>query len=99
LFIRAIEDNLSIHVSRQVKLALAACTEAQILFIQKYACYLNLIEPGWKLLRSLALKGRRFENLNELTFAFNQAMEYWKAHRHPYTWKKKPQEQVTLFGG
>jgi transposase len=94
-----IEDNLSIHVSRQVKLALAARPDIQILFIPKYACWLNLIEPWWKQLRSLALKGKRFENLDELTDSINQALEYWNAHAHPYVWKKKPQEQVTLLGG
>jgi len=43
-----IEDNLSIHVSREVKLALAAWPNIQVLFIPKYACWLNLIEPWWK---------------------------------------------------
>ena len=94
-----IEDNLSIHVSREVKLALAAWPNIQVLFIPKYACWLNLIEPWWKQLRSLALKGKCFENLDELTLALNQALAYWNAHRHPYTWKKKPQQQVTLLGG
>ncbi len=32
----------------------------------KYAAYLNLIEPWWKVLRSLALKGRRFETWEEV---------------------------------
>lgn len=94
-----VEDNLSIHTSRHVKLALAAWPNIQVLFIPKYACWLNLIEPWWKQLRSLALKGRRFETLDELTLGLNQAVEYWNAHRHPYVWKKRPQEQVTLFGG
>lgn len=94
-----IEDNLSIHTSRQVKLALAGWPEVQVLFIPKYACWLNLIEPWWKQLRSLALNGRRFETLDELTLTLNQAVEYWNAHRHPYVWKKKPQQQTTLFGG
>lgn len=40
-----IEDNLSIHISRQVKLGLAVWPEVQVLFIPKYACWLNLIEP------------------------------------------------------
>jgi transposase len=94
-----IEDNLSIHRSRQVTLALAAWPDIQVQFIPKYACWLNLIEPWWKQLRSLALKGRRFESLDELTQALNQAVEYWNKHRHPYTWKKRPHEQVTLLGG
>jgi len=94
-----IEDNLSIHASRQTRLALSAWPEIQIQFIPKYACWLNLIEPWWKQLRSLALKGRRFETLNELTEALNAALDYWNTHRHPYHWKKKPQVQVTILGG
>jgi transposase len=94
-----IEDNLSIHTSRQTRLALAAWPEVQVQFIPKYACWLNLIEPWWKQLRSLALKGRRFETLVELTEALNAALDYWNTHRHPYHWKKKPQKQVALLGG
>ncbi|NMC53875.1 MAG: IS630 family transposase [Chloroflexi bacterium] len=94
-----IEDNLSIHTSRQVKLALAAWPEIQVQFIPKYACWLNLIEPWWKQLRSLARKGRCFENLDQLTLALNQALDYWNAHRHPYLWKKKPQTQFSILGG
>ena len=94
-----IEDNLSIHTSRQTRLALAAWPEVQVQFIPKYACWLNLIEPWWKQLRSLALKGRRFETLDELTEALNAALDYWNTHRHPYHWKKKPQKQVALLGG
>jgi transposase len=94
-----IEDNLSIHKSRQTQLALAAWPEVQIQFIPKYACWLNLIEPWFKQLRSLALKGRCFETLDQLTQTLNSALDYWTAHRHPYRWKKKPQEQVTILGG
>lgn len=94
-----IEDNLSIHISRETMLALAAWPEIQIQFIPKYACWLNLIEPWWKQLRSIALKGRRFDTFDELVDALIAALDYWNAHRHPYHWKKKPQEQVTLLGG
>ena len=94
-----IEDNLSIHLSQKVKLALAAWPEIQLQFIPKYACWLNLIEPWWKQLRSLALKGCRFEDLDELTQALNGALDYWNTHCHPYYWRKKPQEQVTILGG
>jgi transposase len=93
-----IEDNLSIHTSRETRLALSAWPEIHIQFIPKYACWLNLIEPWWKQLRSLALKGRRFETLDELTSTLNAALDYWNAHCYPYRWKKKPQEQVTLLG-
>jgi transposase len=94
-----IEDNLSVHTSRQTKLALAAWPEIRIQFIPRYACWLNLIEPWWKQLRSLALKGRRFETLDELTETLNAALDYWNVHRHPYHWKKKPQQQAALLGG
>jgi transposase len=94
-----IEDNLSIHHSKDVKTALLAWPEIQIQFIPKYACWLNLIEPWWKQLRSLALKGRRFETLEQLAQSLCDALDYWNAHKHPYSWKKKPQQQPSLLLG
>jgi transposase len=94
-----IEDNLSSHHSRETRIALAAWPEIQILFLPKYACWLNLIEPWWKQLKSLALKGRRFETQAELETALWDALEYWNKHRYPYTWKKQPQEQLPPWGG
>jgi len=94
-----IEDNLTIHKSRDVKTALLAWPEIQIQFLPKYACWLNLIEPWWKQLRSLALKGRRFETVHELTHSLLAAVDFWNAHKHPYTWKKHPQQQPTLLLG
>ncbi len=94
-----IEDNLSIHTSRQVKLALLAWPEVQVQVIPKYACWLNLIEPWWKQLRSLALKGRRFETTEELMTALQAGLAYWDEHKHPYRWKKQPQEQPGLLLG
>jgi transposase len=55
--------------------------EVELRFIPTYACWLNLIEPWWKQLRSLALKGRRFEGVNEVIEAIIQATTYWNAHR------------------
>ena len=94
-----IEDNLSTHVSRNTQIALAAWPEIQVLLLPKYACWLNLIEPWWKQLRSLALKGRRFENQAELEAALWQALDYWNQHRYPYRWKKLPQQQLPPWGG
>ena len=94
-----VEDNLSTHISRETRLALTAWPEMRLQFIPKYACWLNLIEPWWKQLRSLALKGRCFETLDELTDALNAGLDYWNAHSHPYHWKKMPQEQASLLGG
>jgi transposase len=95
-----IEDNLSIHHSRQTQLALLAWPNVQIQFIPKYACWLNLIEPWWKQLRSLALKGHRFETVSQLRQALLVALDYWNAHKHPYHWKKRPKQlPLSLLGG
>jgi transposase len=94
-----IEDNLSTHHGRHTRLALAAWPEVQVQFIPKYACWLNLIEPWWKQLRSLALKGRRFESADQLIDALIAATAYWNNHRHPYQWKKRPQEQLPCLAG
>lgn len=94
-----IEDNLSIHHGRLTRLALAAWPEVQVQFIPKYACWLNLIEPWWKQLRSLALHGRRFESDTQLIDALHAATAYWNQHRRPYQWKKRPQEQLPFIAG
>jgi transposase len=86
-----ITDNLSTHVSRETQAALLAWPEVQLLLLPKYAWWLNLIEPWWtwwKQLRSLALKGRRFERIDEIIGAIVEATAYGHAHRHPSVWKK-----------
>jgi transposase len=85
-----IEDNLIIHKSRDVQTAMLAWPEIRLQFLPTYACWLNLIEPWWKQLKALALKGRRFESTDELVDAFQGALDYWNAHRHPYCWRKVP---------
>lgn len=82
-----IEDNLSIHHSKETQVALLAWPEIQVQFIPKYASWLNLIESWWKQLRGLPLKGRRFETVEELETALWEALAYWNAHSHPYQWK------------
>jgi hypothetical protein len=52
-----------------------------------------LIEPWWKVLRSLALAGRRFENWDELWQAVEAATAYWNAHKHPFTWGRRRRHQ------
>jgi transposase len=91
-----IEDNLSTHHSRETKVALLAWPEIQVQFIPKYASWLNLIEPWWKQLKNLALKGRRFETADQLETALWEALAYWNARCHPYRWKKLPQKQEEI---
>jgi hypothetical protein len=83
-----ITDHLSTHVSRETHTALIAWPEVTLRFIPTYACWLHLIEPWWKQLRSLALKGRRFAEVDEIIEAVIQATIYWHQRRYPYLWKK-----------
>jgi hypothetical protein len=82
----AIADNLSSHRATDALLFLLAHPRWEMVFQPTYAAYLNLIEPWWKILRSLALAGRRFETWDEVTAAIAQATEYWNAPRHPFVW-------------
>jgi hypothetical protein len=54
---------------------------------------LNLIEPWWKTLRSLALKGRRFQTWKEVEEAVEEATAYWNAHKHPFVWGRRRRHQ------
>lgn len=85
----AIVDNLSIHRATDVLLFSLAHPRWEFVFQPKYAAYLNLIEPWWKVLRSLALKGRRFETWTDVCQAVAAATAYWNAHRHPFIWGRR----------
>jgi transposase len=87
--IYAIMDNLSTHRATDVLLFSLAHPRWEFVFQPKYAPYLNLIEPWWKVLRSLALKGRRFETWAEVCEAMQEATVYWNAHRHPFIWGQR----------
>jgi transposase len=82
----AVLDNLSTHRAVDVLLWALAHPRWEFVFQPTYAAYLNLIEPWWKILRSLALKGRRFETWDEVAAAVAAATAYWNAHRHPFVW-------------
>jgi len=85
----AILDNLNSHRATDVLLFLLAHPRWEMVFRPKYAAYLNLIEPWWKILRSLALSGCRFDTWEDVTDAIRQSPAYWNAHRHPFVWGKR----------
>ena len=85
----AIMDNLSAHRATDVLLFSLAHPRWEFVFQPKYAPYLNLIEPWWKVLRSLALKGCRFETWAAVCEAVQDATVYWNAHRHPFVWGRR----------
>jgi DDE superfamily endonuclease len=87
--IYAVVDNLNTHSALDVLLFTLAHPRWEFVFQPKYAAYLNLIEPWWKVLRSLALKGRRFDAWAEIEQAVERATEYWNAHKHPFLWGRR----------
>lgn len=82
-------DNLSTHHAPDLLLFAARHPAWEFVYQPKYAAYLNLIEPWWKILRSLALKGRRFESWGQICDAVDRATAYWNAHRHPFRWGRR----------
>lgn len=91
--VSAILDNLSAHRATDVLLFNLAHPRWEFVFQPKYAAYLNLIEPWWKVLRCLALKGRRFETWQEVCQAVREATADWNAHRHPFLWGRRRRHQ------
>jgi transposase len=82
----AILDNLAAHRSADMMLFSSTHPHWHFIFQPTYAAYLNLIEPWWKVLRSLALKGKRFETWQDVVGAISAGSSYWNAHRHPFFW-------------
>jgi transposase len=78
--IYAIMDNLSAHRTTDVLLFSLAHPRWELVFQPRYTPYLSLIEPWWKVLRSLALEGQRFETWAEVCQAVHEATGYWNAH-------------------
>src|SRR5215218_1865960 len=87
LRVRALSDDEADELARMARsrtlLFALAHPRWEFVFQPKYAAYLNPIEPWWKVLRSLALKGRRFDSWAEVAAAVAAATQYWNAHRHP----------------
>jgi transposase len=74
--IYAIMDNLRAHRAYDVLLFSLAHPRWEFVFQPKYAASLNLIEPWWKTLRSLAVKGRFFETWEQIEEAISRAVDY-----------------------
>jgi transposase len=90
----AVMDNLNTHTAMDVLLFALAHPRWEFVFQPIYAAYLNLLEPWWKVLRSLALKGRRFEAWSEIERAVQRATEYWNAHKHPFVWGRRRRHRI-----
>jgi hypothetical protein len=95
----AVLDNLAAHRSSDVLLFNLAYPRWEFVFQPTCAAYLNLIEPWWKVLRSLALKGRRFETWDQIATAVEKATVYWNAHRHPFVWGRRRRQRPRRAAG
>jgi hypothetical protein len=80
----AVIDNLNIHSGPDVLLFSLVHPRWEFVFQSTYAAYLNQIEPWWKVLKSLGLKGSRLEAWNEIEQAVKRATTYWNEHKHPF---------------
>jgi hypothetical protein len=85
----AVVDNLNTHSAPDVLLFSLLHPRWEFVFQPTSAAYLNLIEPWWKVLRSLALKRRRFETWAEIVQAVERATAYWNDHKHPFIWGRR----------
>jgi hypothetical protein len=82
------------HHCRDLLLFMIHHPRWEFVYQPTYAAYLHLIEPWWKVLRSLALKGRRFENWQQVEEAVEEATAYWNAHKHPFVWGRRRRHQL-----
>jgi len=83
------------RLARSRTAATRAVERAQIIWAAHCGAsvYLNRLEPWWKVLRSLALKGCRFETWEQIVEAVTHATVYWNAHEYPFVWGRQRRHQ------
>ena len=87
--VHAIVDTLTVHRATDGLLFSRAHPRWEFVVQPPDAASLTLIEPWWKILRSRARKGRRFETGGQITAAVAEATASWHAHRHPFVWGRR----------
>ncbi len=95
----AVLDNLSTHRALDVLLWALAHPRWEFVFQPTYAADLNLIEPWWTVLRSLARKGRRFVRWEDICHAVERATSSWNIHRHPFVWGRRTHRRAARRAG
>ena len=66
------------------------------MFIPVKACWLNLAEGWWRLLRRAAFAGQTFADATEITHAVTVATVQPGAHAQPWIWGRPPPQPRTL---
>jgi hypothetical protein len=81
--------HLNVHRATDILRFSLAYPRWELVFGPTIAAYLNLIELWWNILRSSALKGRRFETWDEIVTAVAAATAYSNARRRPFAWGRR----------
>ena len=81
-----VADDLSSHTSGPVRRWLRKHPRIRQVFIPKGACWLNLQEGWWRLLRKAALAGRSFANPEEINQVARLATNQINARAKPWVW-------------
>ena len=85
-----ITDNLSSHNSLETRTWLEAHPRLHHVFIPTGACWLNLQEGWWRLLRRDALAGQSFANPDEIEQATRVATAQLNHRAKPWIWGRPP---------
>jgi hypothetical protein len=85
-----IADNLSSHTSGPIRRWLARHRRIQQVFIPTRACWLNMAEGWWPLLRRAAFAGQSFLDTAEITYAVQTATDQLNVHAQPWVWGRPP---------
>ena len=88
--IAVITDNLSSHHSLATRAWLAGHPRIEQVFIPKGACWLNLQEAWWRILRRHALAGQTFADPGEIAQATELATAQLNARAKPWVWGQPP---------
>jgi transposase len=94
--IRVVTDNLSSHTSRPVQQWLARHPRIQQVFIPKKACWLNMAEGWWRLLRRAAFAGQSFADTDEIAYAVDVATAQLNTRAKPWRWGRPRPPTRTL---
>ncbi|MET8382230.1 transposase [Streptosporangium canum] len=91
-----ITDNLSSRSSWKVRQWLLRHPRIRQVFIPVKACWLNLAEGWWRLLRKAAFAGQTFADATEIAYAVATATARLNTCAQPWIWGRPPPRPRTL---
>lgn len=85
-----IMDNLSSHTSAPIQAWLAEHPRVHQVPIPTGACWLNLQEGWWRLLRKEAFAGQDFADTDEIAYAVELTTQHLNRRAKPWVWGRPP---------